>query len=106
MYVQLVPIQLKPGVDEQALVDASDQFQQTFVTKQKGILRRLLVRAKGGGYADLVFFEAKEDADRVAQAEADCDAFAAFVPIIAPPDPALPDMGVSSFELVRAYESK
>lgn len=105
MYVQLAPIQLKPGVEEKALVKASDTFQRTFVETQPGILRRFLVRSKAGGYADLVFFATKEDADRVAQAESDCDAFAAFLHIMEPPDPGLVDMGVASFELVKAYES-
>ena len=48
------------------LLAASDAFEREFVKKQRGITKRMLLRGKHGGYADLVFFESKEDADRVA----------------------------------------
>jgi hypothetical protein len=104
MYIQLAPIQLREGVDEAKLLEASAGFQQDFVSKQKGILRRILVKAKHGGYADLVFFASKEDADRVAEAEATSEHCLAFFKLLQPPDTNTPDMGVLSFEHVRTYE--
>jgi hypothetical protein len=105
MYVQLAPIRLKAGVDERTLLEASDAF-QAFVNKQKGVIRRLLLRAKGGGYADLVFFESREDAERVAEMEETSKECLEFFSIMEPPDPELPDMGVSSFEHVKTYERR
>lgn len=103
-YVQLAQIQLKDGVDEAKLLEVSEAFQEAFVKKQKGIVRRVLLRAKHGGYADLVFFESKEHADRVAEAEATSEHCLAFFSIMQPPDPNAPDMGVLSFEHVKTYE--
>ena len=93
-----------PRVDEGKLLDASELFQRNFVDKQPGILRRILLRAKNGGYADLVFFESKEHADRVAEAEATSEHCQALFELFQPPDPNLPDMGVLSFEHVKTYE--
>jgi hypothetical protein len=104
MYIQLAPAQLKEGVDEAQLLEASDAFQRNFVSHQQGIIRRILVKAKHGGYADIVFFESKEDADRVAEAEATSEHCAALFQLLQPPDPNLPDMGVLSFEHLRTYE--
>jgi hypothetical protein len=104
MYIQLAPAQLKEGVDEAQLLEASEAFQRDFVSNQKGIIRRILVKAKHGGYADIVFFESKEDADRVAEAEATSAHCAALFQLLQPPDPSLPDMGVLSFEHLRTYE--
>lgn len=104
LYIQLASAQLKEGVDEAQLLEASEAFQENFVSKQKGIVRRILVRAKHGGYADLVFFESKEDADRVAQAEATSEHCLALFQLLQPPAPGLPDMGVLSFEQLRSYE--
>src|SRR5688572_23916874 len=104
MYIQLAPIQLKEGVSETQLLALSEAFQKDFVSKQQGILRRILVKAKHGGYADLVFFESKEDADRVATAEATSEHCLAFFDLLNPPDPNLPDMGVLSFEPLKTYE--
>ncbi len=103
-YIQLAPVQLKEGISEAKLLEVSEAFQKNFVSKQQGILRRILLRAKNGGYADLVFFESKEHADRVAEAEATSEHCQAFFQIFQPPDPSLPDMGVQSFEHVKTYE--
>jgi hypothetical protein len=104
MYIQLAPAQLKEGVDEAQLLEASEAFQKNFVSKQTGIVRRILVKAKHGGYADLVFFESKEAADRVAQAEVCSEHCLALFQLLQPPDPSLPDMGVLSFEHLKSYE--
>jgi hypothetical protein len=104
MFIQLAAAKLKEGVDEAKLLEASDEFQKNFVSKQEGILRRILVRAKHGGYADLVFFESKEHADRVAQAEATSEHCLALFQLLEPTDPAAPDMGVLSFETLKTYE--
>jgi hypothetical protein len=104
MYIQLASAQLKEGVDEAQLLQASEAFQRNFVSKQKGIIRRILVKAKHGGYADLVFFESKEAAERVAQAEATSEHCLALFQLFEPPDPSLADMGVLSFEHLRTYE--
>lgn len=103
-YIQLAPARLKDGVDEKTLLDASDAFQSSFVNKQQGVLKRILLRAKGGGYADLVFFESKEAADRVAATEQTSEQCLEFFKIMEPPDESLPDMGVLSFEHVKTYE--
>lgn len=102
-YIQLAPIHLKAGRDEKSLLAVSDAFQASFVSKQAGIVQRILLRGKNGGYADLVFFESKVDAERVAEAERTSEQCAAFFEILEPPDPDLPDMGVLSFEHVKTY---
>jgi hypothetical protein len=102
-YVQLAPIRLKDGISEEMLLRASDAFQAAFVSKQAGITRRVLLRGSDGGYADLVFFESKEDADRVAKAEATSHACLEFFEVMTP-DESLPDMGVLGFEHVKTYE--
>jgi hypothetical protein len=100
----LAPIRLKAGIDESTLLAASDAFEAGFVRKQRGILRRLLLRAQDGSYADLVFFASKADADRVIEAESTSKECLEFFSIMQAPDENLPDMGVLSFEHVKTYE--
>jgi len=104
LYIQLAPIRLRPGIDEAALIEASEAFDRDFVRKQSGVIRRHLVRGKAGGYADLVFFESREAAEKVWEAEASSPECAAFFAIMEAPDPNLPDMGVLSFQLIKTYE--
>ncbi len=104
MYVQLAPIELREGVDESALLEASDAFQVNFVSKQKGIIRRDLLRRGDGSYADLVLFDNKEDVIRVAKIEATSQECLEFFKIMKTPDESLPDMGILSFEHIKTYE--
>jgi hypothetical protein len=102
MHVVFAPIRLKPGVDEAALIAASDAFERDFVSRQKGIIRRHLLRAGDGSYADLVLFESREAADRVVAAEMSSPACAAFFSLMAI-DESQPDMATCSYDEVRTY---
>lgn len=104
MHVVLASMQLKPGVNEAQLMEASEAFQENFVKKQQGILRRILMKDGRGGYADLVFFESEEAFRRVAEAEATSEHCQALFQLMVPPDPGLPDMGLLSFQHLKTYE--
>lgn len=104
LYIQLAPIQLIEGVDEKTLLDVSDRFQAGFVARQKGVQRRILMKARHGGYADLVFFASREAAEQVAAAEQSSHQCHEFFRILKAPDGSLPDMGVLSFEPLKTYE--
>ena len=103
-HVILAPIQLKDGVSEKTLIEASDAFQASFANGQQGILKRLLLRASDGSYADLVFFASKEAADGVIEAELASEACADYFKIMQIPEDMPPDMGVLRFEHMKTYE--
>lgn len=106
MYIQLAPGKLKTGISEEAALKASDEFEENFVKKQKGIIKRILLKGKDGTYADLVFFENKEAADRVAEVEQQghpaCMAFFQLWEM----DETKPNMGVLSFEEIKTYDTR
>lgn len=103
MFIQLAAGKVKAGIDEQMILKASDAFEAGFVRQQTGIIKRILLKGKDGTYADLVFFESKAAADRVAAAEqAGHPACIAFFQLFEM-DETKPDMGVLSFEDLKAY---
>lgn len=103
MYIQLAAGRVKGGVDEAKILKASDEFDTNFVKQQKGIIKRILLKGKDGTYADLVFFDNKEAADRVAETEqAGHPACLAFFQLFEM-DETKPDMGVLSFEDIKSY---
>ena len=65
----LAPFTLAKGKSEADLLSASAVFQETFVSRQQGVLRRELIRKSDGEYLDIVQFRSKEDAERVMEAE-------------------------------------
>jgi hypothetical protein len=82
MHIVIAPFRPKPGVTEDVMLETSDDFDEQFVRKQDGILRRILVKDVGGGYADIVFFNDAAAIDRVIQAEQNSDVCAAFFALI------------------------
>ncbi|WP_136709163.1 hypothetical protein [Agromyces sp. H66] len=97
MQIALAPFTLKPGITEEGLLDASDEFEEGFVRHQDGILRRILVRDPNGGYADIVFFESRDAMERVIAAEEDDEVCARFMSMI-------DDGQAGEFEVLKTYE--
>ncbi|MFE5549799.1 hypothetical protein ACFQ71_39270 [Streptomyces sp. NPDC056534] len=83
MHIALAPFGLQAGVSEDALLSASDRFEEEFVSKQDGIIKRILVKDReGGGYADIVFFRDLQSIDKVVEAEQNSEVCAAFFSIM------------------------
>jgi hypothetical protein len=87
MHIALAPFTLREGVSEEVLLETSDDFEQRFVRRQDGIVRRILVKDGDTGYADIVFFRDAEAIDRVIEAEANSTVCAAFFSIMAGDEP-------------------
>jgi hypothetical protein len=98
MHIALAPFRLKPGVSQENLLGASEEFERSFVDGQPAIHRRILVQRADGGYADIVFFSNREAMERVLEAEQNSDACAAFFSIM--DDDGSPGV----FEVLKTYE--
>lgn len=97
MHIAIAPFKLKPGVTEQTLLAASDDFEARFVKTQDGIIKRILVKGTDpGAYADIVFFADMPAIDRVIEAERTSDVCAAFFSIMDGDDHHL-------YEVVKTY---
>jgi hypothetical protein len=82
MHIVIAPFRPKQGVTEDVMLETSDDFDEQFVRKQDGILKRILVKDGEGGYADIVFFNDAAAIDRVIQAEQNSDVCEAFFALI------------------------
>jgi hypothetical protein len=87
MHIALAPFRLREGVSEEALLATSDDFEQQFVRRQDGIVRRILVKDGDTGYADIVFLRDAAAIDRVIEAERSSDVCAAFFSIMTGDEP-------------------
>ena len=55
--LESLPFRLKAGVDEVALLQASERMQRDFLSNQQGFVRRELIKGAEGSYTDLVWWE-------------------------------------------------
>jgi len=61
--LEWTPFRLKPTVDQQSLLAASETLQREFLSAQPGFVRRLLLRAGDGSYVDLIWWNSMEAAE-------------------------------------------
>lgn len=78
----LAPIKLAKGKSETDLIKASDKFQDEFVSKQPGFIRRELIRKGDGEYLDIIQFRSKEDAEKIIEKEKESPACHAFFAVM------------------------
>ena len=65
--IEFAPFKLAEGVDEPTFIAASDALQESFLSQQKGFLRRDLVRNSDGTWADIAYWESRESVDQAMQ---------------------------------------
>lgn len=65
MIVETARIRLRDGAGEADLVRASDRFQQEFLDRQPGFVRRELLRLDARTYLDLIHWRDRAAADAV-----------------------------------------
>lgn len=65
--IEFAPFTLAKGVDEPTLIAASDALQNEFLNQQEGFIKRHLVRARDGRWADIIYWESRESVERAMQ---------------------------------------
>lgn len=101
--VEWAPFTLAQGVDEAALLAASDALQEAFLAGRPGFVRRELLRGSDGQWVDLVEWESEEAAARAVEDAARSEACFRYFRIMAGADQAEPGAGVLHFARVKAY---
>jgi len=70
---------LAPGVSEAEFIEASNQFQNDFVSRQPGVLRRELLRKESGDYLEIIQFRSARDLADVLEKEKTSEACHAYL---------------------------
>ena len=103
MVVEWAPFRLKPGVTEEHLVEVSARLQNEFLRRQRGFIRRELLKGAQDEWVDLVYWTDEESAQAVMPAIAGSTACRAYFDVMIGADPADPSGGVAHYRRVRAY---
>jgi hypothetical protein len=100
--IEWAPFRLKPGIDEAALIEASERLQSAFLERQDGFIRRELVRRGEGDYVDVVWWQTMAAAQKAMQLVADSPTCGSYFAVMASNDAGAGD-GVEHFHSVRRY---
>jgi len=103
LVVEWAPFRLAPGVDEVALLEASEALQRDFLAQQPGFLRRELLRGPDGQWADLVYWEDEAAATQVIKAVSASPVCHAYFQLMEGADIADAGAGVFHARRVRVY---
>ena len=101
--VEWAPFRVRPGVTDEALLQASEALQREFLGRQPGFVQRELLRGAAGQWADVVYWRDQASADRVMEAVATSPVCQAYFHLMEGADPADAGAGVLHFQRMRSY---
>ena len=103
--VEYAKFTLKEGVNDAQVIAASQKFQEDFLVKQSGYIKRDLLHLNGRDWADMVYWASKEDAEKVLKACEKSPVCGEYFSIMEPFDPKIPNGGVIHLEVIKSYSS-
>ena len=101
--VEFAPFRLAEGVDESALLVASDALQAEFFSQQKGFLRRDLVKTAEGTWADVAYWDSMESVQQAMQNAHNYPAALKYFQLMAEPEQSSPSTGMMLLSVVKSY---
>lgn len=101
--IEWAPFRPAEGVDEAALLRASEALQEGFLARQPGFLRRELLRASDGRWVDLVYWQSEESAAAAMKVAMESPACHEYFRLMNA-DGADPGAGVEHYRRVTTYE--
>lgn len=100
--IEWAPFRLQSGVDEAALLRASEALQHDFLAHQPGFIRRELLRGGNAEWVDLVYWASEEAANIAMKAAAESPVCYEYFHLM-DAEHADPGAGVLHFRRVMTY---
>lgn len=101
--IEWAGFKLAEGVEESALLAASDTLQTGFLAQQKGFLRRDLVKTTDGQWVDVVYWASMAEAEVAMQTSMENPACLTYFQLMANADHNDPSAGVMHFQVMKSY---
>lgn len=101
--IEWAPFELAEGFDEKTLLQASETLQREFLSKQRGFIRRELLKGKNNQWVDLVYWQSREDAEQAAKNVAESAVCRHYFQCMLAADHDDPGAGVLHFERIETY---
>jgi len=102
--IEWASFRLKKGVTDADLIAASDEMQEEFLRQQKGFIKRELVKAADGQWADVVCWVSHADASAAMPKAMENAACLKYFDLLQGADPNHPEVGVLHFDVMKTYE--
>lgn len=101
--IEFAPFTLAEGVDESTLLATSDALQAEFLTQQKGFIRRELLKAGDGKWADLAYWEDRESVEQAMQNASTNPAALSYFQLMVNTGNDDPSAGVMLLNVTKSY---
>ena len=103
MTVEWAPFVTLPSTTEEHLLAEADRVHHTFLVKQKGFIRRELVRKNHSTYADIIHWKTKADALPAGKKTSQCDACSDYFQLMDMKKSATADAGFSHYKVIKRW---
>jgi len=102
--VEWAPFDVKEGITEAQLIAASNRLQLEFLSKQKGYIKRSLLKGKGSQWVDIIHWESIGDAHEALNQAASCVVCAEFFALLVMTDPTNASEGIFHYEQIQSWQ--
>ncbi len=99
--IEFAHFTLAEGLDETTLFAAADSLQKEFLSRQKGFIKRDLVRLADGKWADIIHWESRESVDQAMQSAPENPAALRYFQLMA--DTGEADVANTLMSVARSY---
>lgn len=100
--IEYAPFRVKEGVDDATLIASSDAVQAGFLSQQPGFIKRNLVKTYDGQWADIAYWNSKQEAEIAMQKAAESPICFKFFELMSVNHGA--GDGVLILEVLKTYE--
>jgi heme-degrading monooxygenase HmoA len=101
--IEFAPFTLAEGVNESTLLAASDALQAEFLARQKGFIKRDLLKTEEGKWADVLYWDSRESVEQAMQEAATHPAALSYFQLMATADHDNPVAGMMLLHVARSY---
>lgn len=101
--IEFAPFMLAEGVDEPTLLAASDALQAEFLARQKGFLKRDLLKTDDGKWADVLYWDSRESVEQAMQNALSHPAALGYFQLMAQAGQDSPAVGMMLLRVAKSY---
>ncbi|MBI3584022.1 MAG: hypothetical protein HY096_08755 [Nitrospinae bacterium] len=102
--IEWAPFTVANGVDDATLIATSEALQNQFLSKQRGFIKRELLKGKDNQWVDVVYWNSKEDAEQAVKNAGDNPVCHRYFQLMVAADHGDPGAGVTHFEQIKVWE--
>lgn len=101
--VEWAPFSIGENVTDKEIMASAELLQKEFIGKQKGFIKRELLKRNDNLWVDLIYWSSDEAAKRAVQNAKDCSSCMMYFKLMVTPDPETSKAGFGHYKIMASW---